>query len=285
MNAFITGGFNCGLGSTYDSIYRFYNTQEFLKKLGYSVKIYVDFSINHYRTHNNDREFIKKIFNFDLFDNINLLTSGFNPHQENFEERKNCELILNNNRIFYVYVDKKINGLEKIEDFTDWQFRDDLPKINMFSNEIISFCEKRMKLFDKEVVTIHFRPFEYEDHSKILKNCEEEIRSIILKNNDKIVCLITPFEMVKEYFKNEKFSNLYINDYNFTKFFEISVLKLDDVKLNEYLKEICFEMFLSSFSKKIYRVGCTWFSNFLFFSCTYNQTNFSNKIRFIPPFK
>ena len=43
MNAYITGGFNCGFGSIYDSIYRFYNTQEYLKKLGYSVKIYVDF--------------------------------------------------------------------------------------------------------------------------------------------------------------------------------------------------------------------------------------------------
>jgi hypothetical protein len=63
MNAYITGGFNCGFGSIYDSIYRFYNTQEYLKKLGYSVKIYVDFGLNYYRVHNNNREFIKKIFN------------------------------------------------------------------------------------------------------------------------------------------------------------------------------------------------------------------------------
>ena len=86
MNAYITGGFNCGFGSIYDSIYRFYNTQEYLKKLGYSVKIYVDFGLNYYRVHNNNREFIKKIFNMDLFDNIVLSTSGFNPHEENFSE-------------------------------------------------------------------------------------------------------------------------------------------------------------------------------------------------------
>ena len=121
MNAYITGGFNCGFGSIYDSIYRFYNTQEYLKKLGYSVKIYVDFGLNYYRVHNNNREFIKKIFNMDLFDNIVLSTSGFNPHEENFSERNKCELILNKDRIYYVYVDEKVDGLKNIEDYHDWQ--------------------------------------------------------------------------------------------------------------------------------------------------------------------
>jgi hypothetical protein len=78
MNAYITGGFNCGFGSIYDSIYRFYNTQEYLKKLGYSVKIYVNFDNNHYRTHNSDREFKKKflILNFliTLFYVLRVLT-------------------------------------------------------------------------------------------------------------------------------------------------------------------------------------------------------------------
>jgi len=284
MNAYITGGFNCGFGSIYDSIYRFYNTQEYLKKLGYSVKIYVNFDNNHYRTHNSDREFIKKIFNFELFDNIVLCTSGFDPHQENFDEKKECELILNKDRIYYVYVDKKVDGLQYIEDYHDWQKRDDLPKVNMFSDNVITFCNEKMKSFNKEIVVIHYRPFEYQDQLEVLKQSEKEIDVIILNNLNKTVCLLTPFKTVKDYFKNKNYPNLYVNDYNFTEFFEIRGLKLPDDELVPYLKEISFEMNLISKSKEIYRLGCSWFSNFLFHSCTFNQTNLTNKERYFPPY-
>jgi len=284
MNAYITGGFNCGFGSIYDSIYRFYNTQEYLKKLGYSVKIYVDFGLNYYRVHNNNREFIKKIFNMDLFDNIVLSTSGFNPHEENFSERNKCELILNKDRIYYVYVDEKVDGLENIEDYHDWQKRDDLPKINMFSDEVMSFCEEKSKNFKDDIIIIHYRPFEYQDQLEVLKQSEKEIDDIILNNLNKTVCLLTPFESVKKYFNNKKYSNLFVNPYDFTEHYEIRGLELPDDELVSYLKEISFEMNLISKSKKIYRLGCSWFSNFLFHSCTFNQTNLSNKDRYFPPY-
>ena len=284
MNAYITGGLNCGFGSTYDSIYRFYNTQQYLKKLGYSVKIYVNFGLNHYRMHNEDREFIKKIFNMNLFDNIVLSTSGFDLHQENFSERNKCELILNKDRIYYVYVDKKVNGLENIEDYHDWQKRDDLPRINMFSDEVMSFCEKKLKNFKDDTVIIHYRPFEYQDQLEVLKQFEKEIDNIILNNINKTVCLLTPFKDVKNYFKNKNYPNLYVNDYDFTDSFEIRGLKLPDYELIEYLKELSFEMNLISTSKEIYRVGCNWFSNFLFHSCTFNQTKLSNKDRYFPSY-
>ena len=66
--------------------------------------------------------------------------------------------------------------------------------------------------------------------------------------------------------------------------FEIRGLELPDDELVEYLKEISFEMNLISKSKEIYRLGVSWFSNFLFHSCTFNQTNLTNKERYFPPY-
>ncbi len=51
----------------------------------------------------------------------------------------------------------------------------------------------------------------------------------------------------------------------------------------EFFKETIFEMYIMSKSKKILRL-CTWFSGFLFFSNSNNQTNIKNKLRYYPPF-
>ena len=85
-------------------------------------------------------------------------------------------------------------------------------------------------------------------------------------------------------FNNKKYSNLFVNPYDFTEHYEIRGLELPDDELVSYLKEISFEMNLISKSKEIYRLGVSWFSNFLFHSCTFNQTNLSNKDRYFPPY-
>ena len=57
-----------------------------------------------------------------------------------------------------------------------------------------------------------------------------------------------------------------------------------DTELFEFFKETIFEMYALSKCDKILRL-CNWFSGFLFFSNSFNQTNISNKLRYTPPFK
>ena len=78
----------------------------------------------------------------------------------------------------------------------------------MFSDEVMSFCEEKSKNFKDDIIIIHYRPFEYQDQLEVLKQSEKEMDDIILNNLDKTVCLLTPFESVKKYFNNKKYSNL-----------------------------------------------------------------------------
>jgi hypothetical protein len=284
MKAYITSNFNAGFGSTYDVLYRIYVTQEQLKKMGYTVKSYVDFGLNPYKMDTQDRSVFGKILNFSLIDDLNIKTSEFNPHLENFAERSDCELVLNNARIYYVYVDKVVKELKDLENFLSWQTRDDLPKISMLTEETTKFCEDKLSTFPESFYAIHYRPFELNNQNNEIENNFNIIKKFISENNNKPILFLSQFDIMKEVLKKEKFCNLYYNDFNFkVDHSGVRGLKLSDNELLDYMNEVVFEMYALSKAEKIMRI-CNWFSNFLFFSNTYNQTQISNKNRYYPPY-
>jgi hypothetical protein len=285
MKAYITSHFNAGFGSTYDVLYRIYVTQEQLKKLGYTVKSYIDFTFNPYKMDSYDRDIFGKILNFDLIDNLVIDSKGgFNPEIGNFPERDNCELILNNSRIYYVYVDEKVDGVENLETFVLWQTRDDLPKISMLTEETTKFCENKLLNYPDNFYVIHYRPFElHNQDDEIIKNLDF-IKKFINEHNDKPILFFSQFDKMKEVLKNEKFENLFFNDFKYlVDHSGVRSLGLNDNELLEYMNEVVFEMYAMSKSEKILRI-CGWFSNFLFFSNICNQTNVDNKLRYYPPY-
>ena len=284
MNAYITTGFNAGFGSTYDVLYRLYVTQEHLKKLGYKVKVYVDFGLNPYKMNNHDRSVFGRILRFDLIDELILDTQGFNPHAENFPERKNCELVLDNARIYYVYVDERVSGIDDLETFSFWQNRDDLPKISMLTKETTDYCEKKLSTFPEDFYSIHYRPFELNNQNDEIKNNLEWINDFITTNSGKPILFFSQFDIMKYKIKDEKHPNVFFNDFDFKyDHSNVRAMGFNDDELVEYMNEVVFEMYALTKSKKIMRI-CNWFSNFLFMSCTYNQTPISNKERYFPPF-
>jgi len=66
-------------------------------------------------------------------------------------------------------------------------------------------------------------------------------------------------------------------------FEHIRTMNLTDDILYEYLKETIFDMYMLSTCKQIYRIA-NWFSGFLFFTCTFNNTGIPNQERFIPEY-
>ena len=284
MKSYITTSFAAGIGSTYDTIYRLFVTQQQLKSLGYETKIYVNFGLNPYKTNTHDRSVFYKIFKLELLDNLNLMTEGFDAHQENFPERNECQMILNNDRIYYVYVDEIVDGVENLENFNLWQNRDDLPKLSFLTDEIVEYAENRLKEIGDDFVCIQYRPFELNNQDIELDLNKQKLNTIIEENKNEKVLLFSQFEIVKNYYKSQNIPNLYINDYEFpTDFNKVRGLGWDDERLLNYFKETLFEMYAFSKAKKIYHI-CSWFSNFLFYSTTYNQTNLSNKDRYFPPY-
>jgi hypothetical protein len=284
MNAFLNANFNAGFGSSYDVLYRLYVTQEKLKKLGYEVKTYIDFGLNPYKMNTEDRSVFYKVLNLNLLDNLVLSTSEFNSELGNFPERNNCELVFNNSNIFFVYVDKKTEELFPFEDFVLWQSRDDLPKISMLTDEAIEFTEDKLKKITDDFYCIHYRPFELHNQTEELNKNFQEIDLFIKNNSDKTIFICTQFEVLKNLIKKNKYSNVYVNDYEFPDDHGgVRGLGWDDEKLLSYLKETVFEMYALSKSDKILRIS-GWFSNFLFFSNTFNQTKISNKDRYFPSY-
>jgi hypothetical protein len=284
MNAFLNANFNAGFGSSYDVLYRLYVTQEKLKKLGYEVKTYIDFGLNPYKMNTEDRSVFYKILNLNLLDNLVLSTSEFNSELGNFPERNNCELVFNNSNIFFVYVDKKTEELFPFEDFVLWQSRDDLPKISMLTDEAIEFTEDKLKKITDDFYCIHYRPFELHNQAEELNKNFKEIEKFITDNKEKTIFICTQFEILKSKLREKNYPNLYINDYVFPDDHGgVRGLGWNDDTLLEYLKETVFEMYALSKSKKILRIS-GWFSNFLFFSNTFNQTKISNKDRYFPSY-
>ena len=142
MNAIITSALNSGLGDMYSNIYRIYDVQEQLKKIGYSVKVIIEIGNNPYKSHGNDREIFKRIFKLDMLDNLEIKLYGL--------EILNIELGIkyvksyNYEHIYTIFLDKKVDLFDKIHHMKhSWYYRDDLPKINFLSDEVTEFAEKR----------------------------------------------------------------------------------------------------------------------------------------------
>lgn len=284
MRAFLNANFNAGFGSSYDVLYRLYVTQEKLKKLGYVVKTYIDFGLNPYKMDNEDRSVFYKILNLNLLDNLVISTSGFNSEVGNFLERADCELVFNNANIFFVYVDEKIEELFPFEDFVLWQSRDNLPKISMLTDEVTLFAEEKLKSLPKNFYCVHYRPFELHNQTDELNRSFQEIEKFINTNQDRTIFICTQFEILKKKLREKKFKNVFINNYEFPDDHGgVRGLGWTDEKLLNYLKETVFEMYALSKSEKILRIS-GWFSNFLFFSNTFNQTEILNNHRYFPSY-
>lgn len=284
MNAFLTANFNAGFGSTYDVLYRLYTTQEKLKNLGYVVKSYVDFGLNPYKMDTRDRKVFYQVLKLELLDNLVIYTEGFDSSVGNFPERNSCELIFNNSNIFSVFVDKVIDNLYPFEDFVLWQKRDDLPKVSMLTADVTSYCENKLKVFGENFFCIHYRPYELHNQIEELNKNFPQIESFILENSKNKIFICTQFEVLKRKLKEKNYLNVLLNNYEFpTDHGAVRGLGWNDEELLNYLKETIFEMYAISKSEKIYRIS-GWFSNFLFFSNTFNQTKISNLDRYYPSF-
>ena len=106
MKAFITSAFNTGLGDTYSNIYRIYDVQEQLKKIGYSVSVIVELGHNPYKTHDYDREIFKRIFKLDKLDNLEIIVHAL--ESKNIELSTNYIKSYNYEHIYTIFVDEKI---------------------------------------------------------------------------------------------------------------------------------------------------------------------------------
>jgi hypothetical protein len=280
MNSFITSNVNCGLGSTYDTLYRIYVTQEQLKKYGYNVKTYINFGLNPYKMDNDDRSVFFNLLKFKLIDNLIIYTDGINPCTDGFPEKNGCELYYNNSNIYNVYLNETPKFDLKLENFDDWYTRDDLPKISLLEDVIVDFCEEKLKNYPKKFYSIHYRPYEYSNQEEEISNNYEIIKKFIEENLNTPIFFFSQFKGIIDKLKKEKYTNLIFNDFDFKIDHNgVRGLGLSDDDLYDYMKEVIFDMYTLSKSEKILRIG-GWFSNFLFFSSTYNQTTLSNKNRY-----
>jgi hypothetical protein len=106
-----------------------------------------------------------------------------------------------------------------------------------------------------------------------------------LKENTEIpIFVCTSDQDFKDRIVKLNYSNTFFNDYLFPENWYTRTYDWDDEKLMKFFKETIFEMYVMSKSEKILRL-CNWFSGFLFFSNSFNQTNIPNKQRYFPPFK
>ena len=286
MNAYIITGMNSGLGDMYSTIYSIYLTQEKLKEMGYKVKTYVDFGLNPYKMNNENRDVFFRIFKLDSLDNFTFFTSGFSPHEGNFPERNETKLVIDNSKIYYVYVDNIIDGVENLDNFPHmenyrkWIMYDEWPKLNFLTDEVVEHCEEKLKSFPDNFYCIHYRPFELNNQNEELSKSITLIKNFIEKHQDRPIFVFTQFEILKNELKNCNYKNLYYNDYVYKG--DLSTtrsLGLTDEELIYFFKSTLFEMYAMSKSEKIFRI-CSWWSVFLFFSASYNQTKLSNNIRF-----
>jgi hypothetical protein len=269
MNAHIITGLNSGLGDMYSNIYRVYDIQQQLKNLGYTVHVYIDFTRNPYKVNGPDRSVFYKIFKLDMLDNLTIVSNGDTSLFQTI--KNNNEYYYNYEHIYSVYVDQKTTGLYDIHHMKhSWYYRDDLPKINFFTDEVMEYCINKRNSLGDEFYGIHYRPFASD--------------SFLTLNKDKKVYVSVQFDIVKNYLRNSNHTNFILNDYQFPLTFEhIRVMNLTDDVLYDYLKETIFDMYMLSTCKQIYRIA-NWFSGFLFFTCTFNNTGTPNQDRFIPKY-
>jgi hypothetical protein len=284
MKAIITTALNSGLGDMYVGIYQVYYLQEQLKQIGYDVKTIIDLSVSPYKYVGTDRSIFERIFKLNLLDNLEIVIEKISS--VNTKLRETLTEVYKYEHIHTLFVDEIINELNDIKHVKhSWYYRDDLPKINFLSDEVTKFCEAKSKELGNNFISIHYRPFSSDNELNILPDLEtykSTINDILLNNIDRKVVFTTNKELVKNYLKNSEFKNVYINDFVFPNVHDgIRSMGLDDEKLFEILRESLYDMYLHSKSTKIYRIS-NWFSGFLSFSCLFNQTDISNRLRFYP---
>jgi hypothetical protein len=276
MKAILAFGLTSGLGDSYGCVYRAFITHEYLKELGYEITTYVNLGLNPYKMNNEDRNIFKRVFCLNKFDNLKIILHDFNDQYEIFP--KDYELLYNNAEIFKVYVDRKIDIEHNFNGHYYWQESDDLPKYNLFTDEIMEFCEEKIKTFPKKYYCVHYRWFETDDKETFYSRYEKNLNKFLEENKDIPIFLCGTDQNVK--IKMSKYPNVFFNNYEFPENWYARAYNWDDDKLMEFFKETIFEMYVLSKSEKILRL-CSWISGFLFFAITYNQTNISNKERFV----
>ena len=286
MKSIITAGFNSGLGDMYTNLYQIYYLQEELKKIGYEVKTIIDLGDSPYKVYGEDRNIFKRIFKLDLLDGLEIVVGNLETINNNLNQ--DLIKVYKYEHIHTVFVDEKIIEFDNIKHVKhSWYYRDDLPKINLFSDEVTKYCELKSKEIGDNYIGLHYRPFSSDNENNIESDLEKyklEINNILEENHDKIVFVSTNKFLVKEYLKNSKYTNYYINEFVFPNVHEnIKKLNINDDSLFEILKETLCDMYILSKCEKIYRIA-NWFSAFLSFSCLYNQTNVSNKLRYYPEY-
>ena len=149
------------------------------------------------------------------------------------------------------------------------------------------YAETKSKNIKQDYIGLHYRPFSNDNTGQTqqqidLDNNREYINTILESHKDKIVFVSTPKNILKDYLRKSVYTNYYINDFVFPDDHEqMYRLNLNDDELFTYFKETLCDMYCLSKCKKIYRIA-NWFSGFLFFSCTFNQTSVPNLERFIP---
>ena len=284
MIATITSSLNSGLGDMYSNIYRVYDVQEQLKKIGYTVNVTIEIPNNPYKTFNTDREIFKRIFKFEMLDNIEIIP--YHLEFLNIELSQKYTKVYNYEHIYTIFVDEKHIEFDNVHHMKhSWYYRDDLPKINFLSDEVTKFAEERLQKINKEFIGVHYRPFSSDNFNNIESDLEDHkpfFKNVFDTHQDKLVFVSTNKNAVKNYLNSSEYKNYFINDFEFTDVHEgIRHSCLNDDILFEHLKETLCDMYFLSKCETIYRVA-NWFSGFLFFACTFNQTNISNRVRFIP---
>ena len=284
MKAFITSALNSGLGDMYSNIYRIYDVQEQLKKIGYTVKVTIEIANNPYKIHTPDRDIFKRIFKFEKLDGIEIITQRL--ENVNIELGEKYNKVYNYEHIYTIFVDEKHDEFDNVHHMKhSWYHRDDLPKINFLTDEVTEFAEERLKKIGKDFIGVHYRPFSSDNIDNIesdLDSYKPFFKDVLETHVDNLVFVSTNKNAVKKYLKSSEYTNYFINEFEFTDVHEgIRHLCMDDDILFEHLKESLCDMYLLSKCETIYRIA-NWFSGFLFFACTFNQTNVSNRLRFIP---
>ena len=286
MNAVITTSLNSGLGDMYLGIYQIYYLQEELKRVGYKVKTIINLGRSPYKVYGEDRGIFKRIFKLDLLDNLEIILDDIGGINSKLQET--LTEVYKYEHIHTVFVDTLSDGFSDIKHIKhSWYYRDDLPKINLLSDEVTEYCEMKSKEIKEGYVGLHYRIFSSDNEDNIesdLESYKSTINSVLEENSDKVVFVSTNKNLVKKYLKSSNYTNYHINTFVFPNVQDcIRELKINDDELFEILKETLCDMYLLSKCEKIYRIA-NWFSAFLSFSCLYNQTNVSNKLRYYPEY-
>jgi hypothetical protein len=144
MNAIITTSLNSGLGDMYLGIYQIYYLQEELKKIGYNVKTIINLGRSPYKVYGEDRNVFRRIFKLHLLDNLEIILDDLDVVNNQLKE----EMIeaYKYEHIHTVFVDNLIDEFSEINHIKhSWYYRDDLPKINLLSDEVTEYSERKSK--------------------------------------------------------------------------------------------------------------------------------------------